>query len=386
MSTNVEIGVHYWPGRTLPPTTAQTFAQMLEGSGVVDWFQTWDQLVSFYPQSLWREDVTQLAASSRDCDSYFNAAIITALAAAATQKLNVTTTIDAVRTGPAELLQTMMTVAAAGGGRASVQIGAGELKQCKPFGYKRSQGLARMEDIFQIIRKLLDTDGLISHQGNHWSYEDAWIGTERPAIPEFWALGGGPKLMEIAAKYADGFISLAPAAFITPEQWEGQVKRLSEELERNGRDPANFTFGLWPMILCWDDEDEAEEILESPLVKWMAAVFGRLNHREWADEGLDLIFPPDFHYAVKLLPHSMSRQQVDDIVRQVPREMVEKSHFFGTPQEVADKIRPFAEAGATYLAPGDNGLGAVAPEKQERAAQRMLEIAALVKGVSVPAG
>lgn len=383
--TDVQMGVHLWPSRMTPPQAAVPFAQALERSGVVDWFQTWDQLVSFYPQGLWREDVTPMAALAPDCDSYYNAAIVAGLAAAGTETLNITTTIDAVRIGPAELLQTMLTVAAAAGGRASVQIGAGELKQCKPFGYKRSQGLSRMEDMFQIIRKLLDSDGLVSHEGKHWTYTDAWIGSYRSATPEFWALGGGPKLMEIAARYADGFLSLVPSAFVTPEDWAEQVKHLSENIERSGRDPSAFTFGLWPMVLCWDDDEEAETILENPLVKWMAAVFGRLSHGEWEREGLNLIFPPDFHYAMKLLPHAMSREEVDNIVARVPREMVEKSFFTGTPKEVAEQIRPYAEAGANFLAPADNGLGAVAPERQERAIQRMIEIAAHVKNVPVPA-
>jgi alkanesulfonate monooxygenase SsuD/methylene tetrahydromethanopterin reductase-like flavin-dependent oxidoreductase (luciferase family) len=88
---------------------------------------------------------------------------------------------------------------------------------------------------------------------------------------------------------------------------------------------------------------------------------------------------------MKLLPHSMSQQQVDNIVSQVTREMVQKSFFAGTPKEVADQIRPFAEAGATFLAPADNGLGAVPPDRQERAVQRIVEIAAHVKRVDVAA-
>jgi phthiodiolone/phenolphthiodiolone dimycocerosates ketoreductase len=384
MSTDVEMGVHLWPSRALPPSAAVAFAQRLEASGVIDWMQTWDQLVSFYPQGLWRQDVTAMAALTPDCDSYYNAAIIAALAAAGTEKLNITTTIDAVRSAPAELLQTMLTIAAAGGGRTSVQIGAGELKQCKPFGHRRSQGLKRMEDIFQIIRKLLDTDGLVSHDGNHWVYRDAWIGTDnRFTKPEFWTVGGGPTLLEIAGKYADGFVTLTPSAFVTHEDWAQQVADLGERIERNGRDPGAFTFGLWPMVLCWDDDEEAEQILENPLVKWMAAVFGRLNHSEWQKEGLDLVFPADFHYAVKLLPHSMSRHEVDDIVSRVSRDMVLKSFFSGTPKQVADQIRPFAEAGATLLVPSDCGLGAVPPERQDRAVHRMVEVAAHVKGVDL---
>ena len=59
--TDAQMGVHLWPNRMMRPQDAVPFAQMLEASGVIDWFQTWDQLVSFYPQGLWRPDVTPKA-------------------------------------------------------------------------------------------------------------------------------------------------------------------------------------------------------------------------------------------------------------------------------------------------------------------------------------
>lgn len=113
MSRSVEVGVNYWPSRYLPPQAGAEFASQLEATGVVDWFQTWDQLVSFLPQALWRPDVTPMARLTADCDSYYNAAMVAVLAANATTRLNITTTLDAVRNGPAELLQQMLTLAAA---------------------------------------------------------------------------------------------------------------------------------------------------------------------------------------------------------------------------------------------------------------------------------
>ena len=74
--TTVEVGLNYWPSRFLPPQAGAEFAKQIEASGVVDWFQTWDQLVSMFPQSIWRPDVTPLARISSDCDSYHNAAMV----------------------------------------------------------------------------------------------------------------------------------------------------------------------------------------------------------------------------------------------------------------------------------------------------------------------
>jgi phthiodiolone/phenolphthiodiolone dimycocerosates ketoreductase len=386
MATPVQTAVNFWPSRFMPPQAGADFAHQLESSGVVDWFQTWDQLVSFMPQGLWRADVTPMARLTSDCDSYFNAGMVAVLAANATTKLNITTTLDAVRIGPAELLQQMLTLAATTPARVALQLGAGELKQCKPFGYKRSQGLARMEDIFQIVRKLLASDGLVSHEGNHWTYTDAWIGAHFPKVPELWALGGGPKLIDIATSYADGFMSMVPSAFWAPDQWGSQVAEIRAQLEAKDRDPAEFTCGFWPFALAYETEDQRERLFASPIIKWMTAVFGRLHHGDWAREGIDLIFPEDWHYALRMLPHAMSQAEVDDIVAQVKPEMIEKSWFIGTPQEIAAQLQPWVEAGADYIAPSDLAPAVLEADEQEGAVARMVELCAALKVAPILTG
>jgi phthiodiolone/phenolphthiodiolone dimycocerosates ketoreductase len=383
MSGTIEVGVNYWPSRFLPPRAGAEFACQLEATGVVDWFQTWDQLVSFLPQALWRPDVTPMARLTSDCDSYYNAGMIAALAANATTKLNITTTLDAVRTGPAELLQQMLTLASATPARVALQFAAGELKQCKPFGWKRSQGLSRMEDIFVIVRKLLASDGLISHEGKHWNYDGAWIGAHFPKVPELWALGGGPQLIDIATSHADGFISMVPGAFADPEQWHTQVGEIHGQLERKNRDPKDFTCGFWPFVLVYQNDDQRERLLASPITKWITAVFGRLHHGAWKDEGEQLIFAEDWHYALRLLPHQMSRAEVDDVVAQVTPTMIEKSWLIGTPEEVASQLQPWVEAGASYIAPGDLAGTIYEPEEQSQALDNVIELCARLKGVTV---
>ncbi|MCV7412318.1 LLM class flavin-dependent oxidoreductase [Mycobacterium florentinum] len=379
MSRSVEVGVNYWPSRYLPPQAGAEFASQLEATGVVDWFQTWDQLVSFLPQALWRPDVTPMARLTADCDSYYNAAMVAVLAANATTRLNITTTLDAVRNGPAELLQQMLTLAAATPATVALQFAAGELKQCKPFGWKRSQGLARMEDIFVIVRKMLASDGLIDHEGKHWTYDGAWIGSHFPKIPKLWALGGGPQLIDIATSHADGFISMVPSAFASPDQWASQVDEIRAQLERKGRDPQAFTCGFWPFVLLYQNDDQRERLVNNPITKWMTAAFGRLHHGAWKGEGIDLIFPEDWHYALRMLPHQMSRAEVDDVVARVTPEMIEKSWLMGTPEEVAAQLRPWVDAGADYIAPSDLAPSIMEPEEQPEVLAAMIELCAQLR-------
>lgn len=143
MSRPLEVAVNHWPSRFLPPQAAAEVASALEASGAVDWFQTWDQLVSFMPQALWRAECTPLAKLTSDCDSYFDAAMIAMLAANATTRLNITTTLDAVRNGPAELLQKMTTLASTTGARVALQLGAGEVKTRAPGSARTTRSCPR---------------------------------------------------------------------------------------------------------------------------------------------------------------------------------------------------------------------------------------------------
>src|SRR5262245_41730758 len=121
----VETAVGFYADRTFSPRVAGDFAQTLEASGVVDMFQAWDQLISWWPNSMWTPENTAWTSLMQDCDSFADAFQLCAFAAAATTRLGVSTTTDAIRRGPAELLQTMLTLASATDGRAVFQFGAG---------------------------------------------------------------------------------------------------------------------------------------------------------------------------------------------------------------------------------------------------------------------
>jgi phthiodiolone/phenolphthiodiolone dimycocerosates ketoreductase len=63
----------------------------------------------------------------------------------------------------------------------------------------------------------MKTDGPIDFDGNFSKLDIAWIGGARKNKPSMWALGGGPKLIDIACAKADGFTTVVPFARPTPE-------------------------------------------------------------------------------------------------------------------------------------------------------------------------
>lgn len=366
--------------RYTPPRQFGAMAKAMADSGVVDYQQPWDQLTSWWPNALWNPTNTPVANLVKDCDSWADVYALSAYAAAVTDhRLGAAISLDSVRHGPAELIQTMATLGNMTDNQPIFMIGGGEQKQCKPFGWKRAEGLARMEDLFKINKLMWECDGPFDFEGNHWKLEKAWLGLARQKRPQLWALGGGPKLMELAAQYADGFATMAPFVFDSPEHCRQKIDEMKKLIAAHGRDPSTFQFGIFAAVLMHEDAAVIDRALDNPLFRWMAATMGRINMNDWDRVGIEPPMPRDWSYAIKLLPTTMSQQQIDDVVARGTREMSEKSWIYGTPRQVAAELQRYVDAGATWINVID-ALPMVLPlEELPAALPRSIEVCRLLK-------
>ncbi len=336
--------------RSLPPAVLAQMAQAIKASGVVDHFHIWDQMMGWWPPGLWNPQNAPLAAFVPDLDSTGDPAAVAAYAAASAPGIGLTFSTDAIRRGPAEMMQTMLTLANMGEGQAILQIGAGEIKQTAPFGWKRNEGLRRLEDHFRFYDEFWKANAPVTMAGQFWNFDQAWIGTARQNKPRVWALGGGPKLIEMATRYADGFATMVPNVIPTPEKFAEFVRHTLRAVEANGRDPEAFDFCPWLPVMIHDDREVINRALDNPLMKWMAAFFGRLNNADWAAYGMESPFPVDWHYSLKLIPNRLTdKAYVDEIISRVSRKHVEMTFICGTAAEVANQIQGFIDAGATCV-------------------------------------
>ena len=226
MNTRVETGYPLDNHRTTPIPAFAQFARAVHDSPNIDYLWLWDELSGWFPGKLWTTENTP-AADFIDGDSTYDPFVQAAIALAHNPDANIRLSTDAIRGGPAELLRKVLTLSNATSGNVVVAVGAGELRQTKPFGYKRTEGLQRLEDILQLVRRLYDEPQPWTQETNFWHLKNATIGKHRPEKrPEFWALGGGPVLLDIAARYADGFEAATPQAIQTPEEFSETVEAI----------------------------------------------------------------------------------------------------------------------------------------------------------------
>jgi phthiodiolone/phenolphthiodiolone dimycocerosates ketoreductase len=352
-STNakpLEIGVPIIVDRNFSAEDFGEVVKLIAASGNVDYMQGWDQFVAWFPRSLWTTEYSPMAKAVPDADSFPDWMQMHAYGAALAPELGSCISVDSIRRGPTELTQSMLTHANIFKGKSIFQIGAGELKQCQPYGWKRSQGLKRLEDLYKIFHAYWESNEPVDFEGHYTTLDKAWIGVAKRHRPQLWGLGGGPKIIDLTTSYADGFATMAPKVFTSPEHLHESMTEMKRQLEQKGRDPEAFTFGIWASLLLHEDENALDRALNNKLMLFHAAVIGRLRQADWPErENMPAPMPTDWHYAMKMLPAILSEAEANEWIDRTTPEHVEKGWFTGSPEKVADMIQPFIDAGATWV-------------------------------------
>jgi phthiodiolone/phenolphthiodiolone dimycocerosates ketoreductase len=375
----VEIAMPLQLSRHFPASMTLEVAKALQASGVVDYLHGWDQLSGWWPPDLWSPEFTPLAEVVPDASSFPNWVAMLSAAVAVAPGSGTVIAMDSIRRGPAETMQLMLTMANLTEGRAQFHLGAGEIQNTKPFGWKRSDGVKRYEDLLKLFNLFWKSDRPIDFEGKVWKLDRASIGSARPFKPQIWGLGGGPKIIDLATSYADGFGTLCRQVAYSPERVAEMVTTMREQLKRKGRDPDRFSFGLYATMALHDDDAVIDAGLDNPLLRWMTATFGRVTMSDWDREGIEPPFPRDWHYSMNLVPLHVSKREALEIASRVTPEMTERAWFRGTPKQVAGELQAYIDAGATWISIIDMLPSVLDPAEGERATGRALELATLLK-------
>ena len=379
MTRALTTAMSYWNHRFVPAATVEFFAEQIARSGVVDYFHTSDVLSNCWPRHAWTEQNTPAAQLLPDMNSVYDPWVVTGLALSAQPSLGAWLGVTAFRPGPAELIRTMMTLASIGNGPVVCHIGAGEAYNVVPFGYRRSEGLGRLEEQLQLMKLLWERDTPFDFDGRYWSYKGAFAGSAREARPKFYAMGAGPRIMDIAARLADGWTTYVPGGFSTPEAYAAAVKEMRQRLESYGRDPDGFGFGLCFGVMMHEDPEAIDRALDNALVRWFASTVGRMDQSKWRAEGLEPVYPDEWNYALHMLPEAVSESEFKTVIERFDRRYARRSFTCGTTKEVAEVARAYVDAGATNVQ-ASHLIGLSQPIEETAATmERTLELYRILK-------
>ena len=304
-----------------------------------------DHLVSFWPDSIWTPEFTDLAQVSPSPHRYLDTVALAGAVAARTSRIKLATSIlDTVRRHPVMLAQSALTLSHLSGGRFILGLGAGERENLAPYGFDHRGTVSRFAEAVRLIRLLWDADGPVDFAGRYFTLEHARLDTDlhHTGPPPIWIGANGPRMLRLVGELGDGWW---PTGSAGPETYAAQLASIREAAERAGRDPHAITPAK--MVVCLIGEpDELTAIMQRPLVKSLvlqltADALAASGHRHPMGEhwrGIQDIDP-------RMLPRDALLQLFDRVDPAAILSVVPH----GTPREVAAQIADFAAVGARVV-------------------------------------
>jgi len=310
-----------------------------------------DHMVSFWPESIWTPEFTDLATVSPSPHRQLDAMAVTSAASVLTDKAQLATfVVDTVRRHPAMLAQTALTIDHLSKGRFILGIGSGELENTVPYGFDFEKPVGRFEEALEVIKLLWHSDGPVDFEGNFFRLEHARLDTEfyedRP--PPIWIGANGPRMLGLVGRHADGWF---PFGMYRPEIYHEKLKTIRHAAETAGRDPMSITPALSQICLIGDD-DEIEEMLAAPLVRVLVLTVSAENLREFGHEHP---MGPGWRGLMDFDPVRLSRENILQFCETMDPQAVRDIIPVGSPKHVAARVKGMTDAGARVFTVLDYG-------------------------------
>jgi phthiodiolone/phenolphthiodiolone dimycocerosates ketoreductase len=335
-----------------------------------------DHMVSFWPDSIWTPEFTDLATVSPSPHRHLDGMAVAAAAAVLTSKTPiVTTVVDTVRRHPAMLAQTALTIDHLSKGRFILGLGSGELENTGPYGFDFRRPVGRLEESIRVIKLLWDSDGPVDFDGEFYHLEHARLDTEPydGVPPPIWIGATGPRMLDIAGRHADGWW---PNGAYTPDDYAAKLQAVRNSAERAGRDPLAIVAAVTQICLIGDD-DEIDEMLRAPLVK---AIILMVTAQDLAKFGYQHPMGPGWRGIMDFDPVKLSREKILAFCDEIDTQAIRDVFPCGTPQQVAQKVKGFCDAGMRvfklmeYGAMGGLEFGATSAAKVRQTEDELLKL------------
>lgn len=300
-----------------------------------------DHMVSFWPDSIWSPEFTDLATVSPSPHRHLDAMAVAGAAAVLTKNVPIATSVvDTVRRHPAMLAQTALTIDHLSGGRFILGLGSGETENTVPYGFDFDRPVSRFEEALQVIRLLWETEGPVDFAGQFFRLQHARLDTEpyEGRFPEIWIGGSGPRMLGIIGRHADGWW---PAGAYSPEDYAAKLQTIRDAADQAGRDPMAITPAFIMTCLIGDDTELAE-ILEAPLIKAYVLQIPAAIMRE---HGFEHPMGEAWRGYQDIDPGVLTRERILAMLDRVDPESILAVLPHGTPQQVARIVKGYCDAG-----------------------------------------
>jgi phthiodiolone/phenolphthiodiolone dimycocerosates ketoreductase len=330
----------------MPPAVvnrALVYFARLSGLDSVWVLDHWQGLI---PTSMWDRNLSWAAAQNQSPHELFDYQTLLGYLASSAGRLRLAVGVtEPIRRHPVLLAQSMLTLAHLSKRPPILGIGAGERENIEPYGLSFSEPVGRLEEALQIIRSCFSLQGPIDFEGKHYHLDRAVLDLRAPKgrTPEIWIGGRGPRMLRLTGQYGDGWY---PSEITSPEEYAVKLKTIRDIARDAQRDPDAITPAIFLLIAVAPTEREVRRMLDTKPARLLAL---GASAQQWQKVGAQHPFGEHFRGAVDWMPEQYDRPMLEQALAAVPPELTGSGLLWGTPQQVAQKLRVFGEAGVRHV-------------------------------------
>ena len=314
----------------------------LARSAGMDTFLVFDHLINVFPRQAWDTDFSYLAEllPSPDLSLEFATVLGNFASQAGPVRLAVGVT-DPHRRHPAVLAQTALTLAQFTERPPVIGIGAGAQENLRPYGIRHDHQVGRVEEALQILRMFFDTKGPYDFEGEFFTLDQAVMDLRAPdgGVPDIWVGGSGPRMTTLAGRYGDGWI---PSDLMPPIEYARRLAVVREAAVAVGRDPDRVVAAGGVPIVVAETDEAARELCKAKAIRYLALHAGAA---QWRAYDVTHPFGEDYQGLSHLLPHRLTREEVEQALAVVPDELVCDMAVVGSRLTVLGRIGELVDAG-----------------------------------------
>jgi phthiodiolone/phenolphthiodiolone dimycocerosates ketoreductase len=154
-----------------------------------------------------------------------------------------------------------------------------------------------------------------------------------------WIAANGPRMLALAGRQGEGWL---PVFIKDPAEYERSLGVVRAAAAEAGRDPDAIVPALELNLMVAGTEREARHLLDSRLARFTGV---NMPAAWWRAAGREHPFGESFGGYREILPERLDPAQVEEAIRIVPREVVERSFLWGTPDQVLRQVADLRDAG-----------------------------------------
>jgi phthiodiolone/phenolphthiodiolone dimycocerosates ketoreductase len=365
---------------TRPPFTVSRITARIAERVRFDSYWMIDHFMGVMPPGVWSKELTPAARIVKNPEEFFDPFIALGALAQRTKRIRLGTAVtDSARLHPTTLARSALTLQHVSKGRFILGIGAGERENTTPFGIDLAKSASRLEESLRVIRLLWSTRTPIDFEGEFFQLKGASLAL-RPYLkrpPPIWVAAMGPRMLEITARYADGWIPHT----LSLERYEQALTRLRAAATSAGRDPAAITPGLVVTGLFDSTHEACHAALESPAMRMGALV---IDAAAWREAGGVHPFGESYGGIRDFTPTSHSKEDAFAAMEKVPWEIVHALFPHGTAEEMASFVQDYERVGLKHVV-FSNIMAISKPQKALSSFATLVKTARLLRRGETPA-